>query len=76
MLKILDGNGKLGQQDEQKVHRDKNYIRAVTQCHNTVARNGKDFYIQSSKRKAREEHDLPKKMDVKTELSRGICYRG
>ena len=66
MLKILDGNGKLGQQNEQKVHRDKNYIRAVTRCHNTVAGDGEDFYIQSSKRKAREEYDHPGKMDVKS----------
>ncbi|KAG5237987.1 P-loop containing nucleoside triphosphate hydrolases superfamily [Salix suchowensis] len=60
------GSGKLGKQNEQKVHRDKNSIRSVTRCHSTVAGDGKDFYIQSSKRKAREEHDLPGKMNVKS----------
>ncbi|KAF9663548.1 hypothetical protein SADUNF_Sadunf17G0062800 [Salix dunnii] len=44
----------------------KNSIHSVTRCRNTVARDGKNFYIQSSKRKAREEHDLPGKMDVKS----------
>ncbi|KAF9663838.1 hypothetical protein SADUNF_Sadunf17G0093600 [Salix dunnii] len=44
----------------------KKSIRSVTQCHCTVAGDGKDFYIQSSKKKAREEHDLPGKMDVKS----------
>ena len=38
----------------------------MTRCHNTVAGDGKDFYIQSSKRKAREEYDHPGKMDVKS----------
>ena len=37
----------------------------MTRCHNTVAGDGKDFYIQSSKRKIREEYDHPGKMDVK-----------
>ena len=37
----------------------------MTRCRSTVAGDGNDFYIQSSKRKAREEHDLPRKMDVK-----------
>ena len=30
------------------------------------AGDGKDFYIQSSKRKSGEEHDHPGKMDVKS----------
>jgi senataxin len=58
------GSGKLGKQNEQKVYRDKNSIRSVTRCDGTVAGDGKDFYVQSSKRKPREEHDLPGKMDL------------
>uniref|UniRef100_A0A6N2NBF0 DNA2/NAM7 helicase-like C-terminal domain-containing protein n=1 Tax=Salix viminalis TaxID=40686 RepID=A0A6N2NBF0_SALVM len=54
-------SGKLGKQNEQKVHRDKKTLFVLI-----VARDGKDFYIQSSKRKAREEHDLTGKMDVKS----------
>ena len=38
----------------------------MTRCHSAVAGDGKDFCIQSSKRKAREEHDLPGKIDVKS----------
>ena len=39
---------------------------SMTRCHNTVAGDGKDFCIQSSKRKAREEYDHSGKMDVKS----------
>ncbi|KAF9661049.1 hypothetical protein SADUNF_Sadunf19G0027500 [Salix dunnii] len=52
--------------DACKRERITNSIRSVTRCHNTVAGDGKNFYIQSSNRKAREEHDLPGKMDVKS----------
>uniref|UniRef100_A0A6N2KZ54 DNA2/NAM7 helicase-like C-terminal domain-containing protein n=1 Tax=Salix viminalis TaxID=40686 RepID=A0A6N2KZ54_SALVM len=49
-------NGKLGKQNEQKVHRDKkNSIRSMTRCRSTVAGDGNDFIS------AREEHDLPRK---------------
>uniref|UniRef100_A0A6N2MDX4 DNA2/NAM7 helicase-like C-terminal domain-containing protein n=1 Tax=Salix viminalis TaxID=40686 RepID=A0A6N2MDX4_SALVM len=40
------GSGKLGNQNEQKVHRDKNSIRSVTRRHSTVAGDGKNLYIQ------------------------------